>query len=981
LANKYSPYPGDIVDAKLEPGEFVLNRNAVDAVGVDQLKKLNDEVAPRFAAQRGKYVPPKIIHNEEEGYSLEMYPDTDNKKDRYNFSSFGDKHVKRMTDWTDEANKKFPITEKNKFGFLPWVDKEKYVEYEGGTDANYHRQKYLYDNQLEHSRMIYDFHKGPKPMKLRRGQKPLHIDLQKAEIPTGDQFNTDDFNSMLGAKKTMDDFFVRQDMVDSSGRTPMDDDYGKVKGLDPRDYIQKKNPNSLQRFLQKFDTSKQLLMKIQNSTSSTDRYLDESNPALQKTFKDNPWLALEAQNKKDSNRAQEEALKLKQDTEKRLYESDLNLTRADKLQAFDEHSKHNSKNVEEWLSAIPEGGPKAPIDPSTGKAFETEEVYNKRIARENIIKQAKAASRQAKADKASTYSKSKRKRQQMGADRKSWESYLQDGGFIPRHYNKGDVVEEPAYWSQEAGKRRRAVGEYERKMKMMKRNPASYKSRYGDEAPVDPRLEWNSSAQLETTQEPAPVVTQEPAPVVAQEPAPVVAQKPKRPGVYQGAGLTAQANEQLYAEDPSMRGQSPEARIERYEELFPYQPQDVDQKEPSLNYEYPEFEPKLPFNNSSDDNFETTTAESVTEGKLKNAPTQVVAPVVAENTDGASNLVELWKKGKLTTAPTQVHAKNVAKNVAENTPSNILRHTSQGVHKADNWGDLPLGSASGESSSEIKQKADSLDLKNAKPTHTADASTSAESVSDSAGAPKSKSTIQELASQAEGIGEQTVDAVKDFGQKAYQGAGNFLKKAHGRFGGDAWKASKAMNIEADLNADGYKASNKELAMKMRDEFGEGQGDWEMAKGQGKQRLKDDFETVLGAGVAGVGAAGTYAWDKGKKAVRVGRDWISDEEGYEQDFSKVQSGEARGSNMQRVGKGVGMLGELFKDASQFHGYEGGDWDKYQRPDPKTKTDVDEIDLLTGKKKGVAASSEELIQFKQDGGPITLEGFIQQSWRNM
>ena len=171
---------------------------------------------------------------------------------------------------------------------------------------------------------------------------------------------------------------------------------------------------------------------------------------------------------------------------------------------------------------------------------------------------------------------------------------------------------------------------------------------------------------------------------------------------------------------------------------------------------------------------------------------------------------------------------------------------------------------------------------------------------------------------------------------------------------------------------------------MRDEFGEGQGDWEMAKGQGKQRLKDDFETLLGAGVAGVGAAGNYAWDKGKKAVRAGRDWISDQEGYEQDFSKVQSGEAQGSNMQRVGRGVGMLGELFKDASQFQGYEGGDWGKYQRPDPKSKTDVDEIDLATGKKKGIAASSEDIVQLeekKQRGGPITLEGFIQQSWRNM
>lgn len=48
MANKYSPYPGDIVDAKLEPGEYVLNRNAVKEIGVKKLNKLNNQIAPRF---------------------------------------------------------------------------------------------------------------------------------------------------------------------------------------------------------------------------------------------------------------------------------------------------------------------------------------------------------------------------------------------------------------------------------------------------------------------------------------------------------------------------------------------------------------------------------------------------------------------------------------------------------------------------------------------------------------------------------------------------------------------------------------------------------------------------------------------------------------------------------------------------------------------------------------------------------------------
>lgn len=45
---KYSPLPGDTVDAKLEPGEYVLNRNAVNAIGKDKLDKINNDVEPRF---------------------------------------------------------------------------------------------------------------------------------------------------------------------------------------------------------------------------------------------------------------------------------------------------------------------------------------------------------------------------------------------------------------------------------------------------------------------------------------------------------------------------------------------------------------------------------------------------------------------------------------------------------------------------------------------------------------------------------------------------------------------------------------------------------------------------------------------------------------------------------------------------------------------------------------------------------------------
>jgi hypothetical protein len=55
LANKYSPYPGDTIPAVLEDGEYVLNRNAVKAIGKDRLDRINHVEEPRFA-QNGGYM-------------------------------------------------------------------------------------------------------------------------------------------------------------------------------------------------------------------------------------------------------------------------------------------------------------------------------------------------------------------------------------------------------------------------------------------------------------------------------------------------------------------------------------------------------------------------------------------------------------------------------------------------------------------------------------------------------------------------------------------------------------------------------------------------------------------------------------------------------------------------------------------------------------------------------------------------------------
>jgi hypothetical protein len=56
FSSKYSRGPGDSILAMLEPGEYVLNRNAVEEVGKDNLDDLNYDDAPRFdMSQRGQF--------------------------------------------------------------------------------------------------------------------------------------------------------------------------------------------------------------------------------------------------------------------------------------------------------------------------------------------------------------------------------------------------------------------------------------------------------------------------------------------------------------------------------------------------------------------------------------------------------------------------------------------------------------------------------------------------------------------------------------------------------------------------------------------------------------------------------------------------------------------------------------------------------------------------------------------------------------
>jgi len=165
LANKYSPYPGDIIDAKLEPGEYVLNRNAVNAIGKEKLDEINNEEAPRF--QEGGFMA--------------------------NLNKVGNSAITAMK-------------------YAPAIN-----------NMNNARELDRYKNaqRAKVSEMIQN---QPSPFKqygIRRDNTP--IDLQAIEeIPMTQEFDVDDFSSMVGIHSTLARSKFGQDMADSDGITPFE---------------------------------------------------------------------------------------------------------------------------------------------------------------------------------------------------------------------------------------------------------------------------------------------------------------------------------------------------------------------------------------------------------------------------------------------------------------------------------------------------------------------------------------------------------------------------------------------------------------------------------------------------------------------------------------------------------------------------------------------------------------------------------------
>ena len=196
----------------------------------------------------------------------------------------------------------------------------------------------------------------------------------------------------------------------------------------------------------------------------------------------------------------------------------------------------------------------------------------------------------------------------------------------------------------------------------------------------------------------------------------------------------------------------------------------------------------------------------------------------------------------------------------------------------------------------------------------------------------------------EELGEKGLEDAYNYGKKVYGGTKDILTKIYNRFGGDAARGTRnKYNMANATDSEGNPITLEDA--KRMSEYGLGKVDYAQVAGQFGQRVLDDLQTGIGAGIIGaknlgIGARDLYNKAKQKYGEKTDEiyDYLSDDTGYEKDFDKVMRGEARGSNMQRVGRSASMLGSIFDQLASYQGFgEGPDFDQF-RPKKNILEDV-------------------------------------------
>ncbi len=211
--NKYSPYPGDIIDAKLEPGEYVLNRNAVRKIGKKKLNKLNNQIAPRFKKQymsAGGEARARRAEDERILSQARNLVKSDNLKARVKPLA-----LRRSQMSGPQMVSANSVPSSN--GVLPQ-----------NINSILHKARMAGDS--EYAGAMNSNRQSQLQAGIRKGNQA--IDLQAIEtVPMDTSFNVDDFTAMVGVHSTMNRSKMGQSMSDGQGRSIWHEDYGNQDHL------------------------------------------------------------------------------------------------------------------------------------------------------------------------------------------------------------------------------------------------------------------------------------------------------------------------------------------------------------------------------------------------------------------------------------------------------------------------------------------------------------------------------------------------------------------------------------------------------------------------------------------------------------------------------------------------------------------------------------------------------------------------------
>ena len=376
MANKYSPYPGDIIPARLEPGEFVLNRNAVKAIGKDRLKEVNDEHYPRFAQKGGH------MDNNEDNWSVAkeqaMYKANARKLDRrlamqkatqMGIGISAPEFRKPTTHIDLHAIKEIPMN--------PEFNVDDWNSMMGPMSQNLRDYQTAYDehqrHQIETNKNIFqnvpltqgEIDRGNRASQIMRDAEQKDNMLQHQMKLKSENGRRNDAQARLqsqqGSKEianAMREHAYLTEMQDP-GTGPTSGGWGEqLREWTPPT----KGP---------WSAEDQLQNQLRNDNFISKK--DISNPAIQKVIRDNPRLGQYIAERRD-NQTQKygsEGATRRADLAILKDENDAKIQkRQDQLRLAQDEKQHQSM-VMDYMPGGKKGGPKAPINPHTGKRYMT----------------------------------------------------------------------------------------------------------------------------------------------------------------------------------------------------------------------------------------------------------------------------------------------------------------------------------------------------------------------------------------------------------------------------------------------------------------------------------------------------------------------------------------------------------------------------------------------------------------------------------